>query len=308
MKLSGEASTKATALTWVALNRIAVGYSDGSICLWSVHPAVLLSRHPVHHNDIVSMASGYPSKPYLVASSPIGGATRFVDLRSPSYETTEVATPVVNVQANLIAWNDHLLGFFSALPSSNPLNTTISFMHHAQFPVVRRAFLGDSPPTCISVGRTHPFLLIGASDGSLWATNPLVEVFASKHTISKRLRIFQHEHRPKELYISSSTASKRGASRVLQGFPIENARTMATDVKQVMTKKSELGMRDELGDENEDGMLADVWRGIVHEPGTRIAMVEWNPNDGHGCWAAAAMASGLVKVMDLGLEALNLKK
>lgn len=41
---------------------------------------------------------------------------------------------------------------------------------------------------------------------------------------------------------------------------------------------------------------------VVHEPRTRITMVAWNPNVEYGWWAAVAMGSGLVKIMDLGLE------
>jgi transcription factor C subunit 6 len=43
-------------------------------------------------------------------------------------------------------------------------------------------------------------------------------------------------------------------------------------------------------------------RMVLHEPLTRITNVEWNPNLDFGCWAAAAMGSGVVRVMDLGVE------
>ncbi|KAL8371658.1 hypothetical protein RB595_001449 [Gaeumannomyces hyphopodioides] len=41
---------------------------------------------------------------------------------------------------------------------------------------------------------------------------------------------------------------------------------------------------------------------ILHEPETRIITIAWNPNLDVGWWAAAAMGSGLLRVMDLGLE------
>lgn len=41
---------------------------------------------------------------------------------------------------------------------------------------------------------------------------------------------------------------------------------------------------------------------ILHEPETRIVTIAWNPNLDVGWWAAAVMGSGLLRVMDLGLE------
>ena len=43
-------------------------------------------------------------------------------------------------------------------------------------------------------------------------------------------------------------------------------------------------------------------RFAIQEPLTRITAVAWNPNIEVGWWAAAAMGSGLVRVMDLGVE------
>lgn len=64
-------------------------------------------------------------------------------------------------------------------------------------------------------------------------------------------------------------------------------------------------------DVNEDGLkrpqevklLHDLERTrvVVHEARTRITVAAWNPNVEYGWWAAAAMGSGLVKVMDLGI-------
>jgi transcription factor C subunit 6 len=41
---------------------------------------------------------------------------------------------------------------------------------------------------------------------------------------------------------------------------------------------------------------------------TRISAVAWNPNVEFSWWAAAAMASGLVRIMDLGEQQLSRKK
>lgn len=298
-------------MTWVTFNRIAVGYTDGSIALWSLHPRMVLSRQPVHHATIMDMVSGYPTLPYLIASVPIGGALRLVDLQAPSYEASECENHVIYPHANLLAYSDLLLGFMAPFPSRNIFTTSAGFLHHSQFPHFRRIFAGESRLTCLAMGRTHPYLLVGASDGSLWAMNSFGELFGHRRESASRLRVFQHEHRSKELFDSGSPASQRGASRIIQGFAkvknndkrgekVKPSRTVKKSKSKTMNRTEALGDADM--EDDEAGDVPDPSRGIIYEPLTRITAVEWNPNEGYSCWAAAAMGSGLVRVMDLGLE------
>ncbi|KAG5997791.1 hypothetical protein E4U54_002310 [Claviceps lovelessii] len=309
--LENEASVKATAMAWATSNRLVVGYSDGSVALWSVYPCFLISRQPVHHSLIVDLATGHPSHPFLVASTPIGGVTKLVDLSRPTVETTEVQTNAVSWQPNMLAYSRHLQGFYSVYPSANALNTMVAFLHQRFFPIVRRVFVGESYNSGLAVGRTHPFLLIGSTDGSLWSLNPQVELFNSRRGPTDRLRIFQHEHRSKELFPADSPASERGASRFLHGFAVEKGRRPKGEVKvqpakkQKRPKRADVGAVEGGGDDDEDEEAASVMdptRGIVYEPLSRVTSIEWNPNQDFGCWAAAATASGLVRIMDLGLD------
>lgn len=305
--LNNEDDVKATAMAWVTFNRLAIGYSDGSIALWSIYPSRLLSRHPVHHSPIVDMVSGYPTLAHIIASTSIGGTAKLIDLQSPSHETTEVQSSAVHTQPNLMGYSDHMLGFYSLFPSASVINTMVAFMHHANFPVVRRIFTADSFLSCLSVGRTHPFLLIGTQDGSLWCVNPQVQLYTSRRGFTNRLRIFQHEHRPAELFTEESPAAVRGAARLLQNFVVDSNRSQKAEGKtpakkggKKPKKKDDVG--DDINDDDEAAVAADPSRGIIYDATTRVTVVEWNPNDGFGCWAAAAMASGLVRVLDLGLE------
>ncbi|KAF4122342.1 hypothetical protein GMORB2_7334 [Geosmithia morbida] len=315
LRLPGD--IKPTAMTWVGLNRLAVGYSDGCTVLWSMHPCCVLSRQMTHHSAIVDMTSGYPTFPYLVASVPVGGHVKLVDMRNPSCETTEFPTLSVSTTPNLLSWSHHLKGFFAMMPSSNVLSTMVGFMHHAYFPIPRRTFASDSFTTCLDVGRTHPFLLVGSADGSLAALNPqfdLFQVLQGRRESSDRIRIFQHEHRPAEHFPASSGAAQRGVSRILHGFLPEKNRKARVDGKRAPAKpppkKKKRAEDDDAGDQQDGGGddseeaagSVDPTRVIVHEPGTRITAVQWNPNEAYGCWAAAATASGLVKIMDLGLD------
>ena len=305
LEIVDEYSVKATAMAWININRLAVGYSDGSIGLWSINPQRLLSRHPLHHNDVVSIASGYPTKPYVIASNCFGGRTKIIDLQAPSYERTEASATAINVQPNLLVYSDHLMGFTTLYPSSKMLNTVIGFAHMSQFPQIRRLFTGDSYPTCLAAGHTHPFLLIGLADGSLWSMNPQNALFSKRYEITYRIRLLQHEHRPAEHFpADSSPAAARGVSRVLRGYRMEkNQQPLIARTPAKKNKKAKVAADDGEDDEEGPTSMADPSRAVVHEPLTRITVVEWNPNEGYGCWAAAAMGSGLVMVMDLGLEA-----
>ncbi|KAI6779280.1 uncharacterized protein J7T54_001010 [Emericellopsis cladophorae] len=221
-------------MTWVGFNRIAIGYNDGSVALWSVHPERLLSRHAVHHSPVIDMASGYPSQPYLVASVPIGGMVRLVDLRRPSNDSAEIPMLSVNTTPNILNWSEHLQGYFFMNPSSSIFNSVIQFSHYASFPVTKRVFTGDSRLTCLAIGKTHPFALIGTTDGSLWAINPQFEVMQLTNIrgeLTERIKVFQHEHRPAERFEPSSPASQRGASRFMRGFKPEKSRHAVVETK-----------------------------------------------------------------------------
>lgn len=299
LELANE-STQATTMAWINCNRLSVGYTDGSITLWSIFPKRLLSRHPVYHNHVMDMASAYPTFPYLISSSPVGGQPKLIDLRAPAYEVTESGTQSVNTASGVTSWSDHLLGFYSPLPSSNALNTVVGFSHHAFYPVSRRIATPDSFVTCLSAGRTHPYLLLGTLDGSLWSLNPQNELFSVRYEISDRIRVFQHEHRSAGLFKEGEPGSERGAARILQGFRKEKNPNPRTEFHKALAAKKTAKKG-----KAKTGESATISKDVIHESLTRMTAVEWNPNPAYGCWAAVAMASGLVRVMDLGLEAEN---
>jgi transcription factor C subunit 6 len=73
-------------------------------------------------------------------------------------------------------------------------------------------------------------------------------------------------------------------------------------------KKAKLAEFIEVGDSGaDDAPLEEISahmasRMVIHEPLTRVAAVAWNPNVDFGTWTAVAFGSGLVRVMDVGVE------
>ncbi|EFX00524.1 transcription factor tfiiic complex subunit [Grosmannia clavigera kw1407] len=308
--LPDEYNVAATCLTWLGLNRLVLGHTDGSLSLWSVRPRLLLQRLPVHATHVLDVCSGYPSYPYMVASHPVGGLARLVDLTRPSSEHTFHPSPMVTFQPGLLQWCDHMLGFAAAAPSNNPRNGRLDFLHVRFYPGSRTFFPGRglAPPICLAVGTSHPFALVGRADGSLWACNVMQKVFRNRADLSYRLKIVDVEFRPPASEYRHP--SVRGAVRILHGFEPERNEQPAA---QPIASSSSNAPKDYASSNNDSdggppsndaGSDAEQESGqaVIHDPLTRISAVAWNPNIEYGWWAAVGMACGLVRIVDLGVD------
>ncbi|KAI1780109.1 WD40 repeat-like protein [Hypoxylon cercidicola] len=309
--------------TWINMNRVAVALSDGSVAVWSLSPCLQLQRHPIHSSPIMDIVSSYPSSPYIVATMPMGGEFTITDLNRPTAETTYHGNPLVSLQPNVVSWSDHLRGFASIWPTAFPGTSTISFVQSRVFPLSRHICTVEGQTTCLAFGICHPFLLAGSSDGSVWALNVMRKI-ASHRERTQKLKVFQHEYRqPPQAEATEEEAertARRGACRILHGFmPEANIHPLGTRIAKQSRSKSNKVEKKKAGkkkaDKLEDGRESDIPTGmdgenftlvsgpiIIHDPLTRITTLAWNPNVEFSWWAAAAMGSGLVRVMDLGID------
>ncbi|KAI0176404.1 WD40 repeat-like protein [Hypoxylon sp. FL1284] len=318
----GEHTLEINCFAWMNMNRIAVALSDGSVAVWSLSPCLQLQRHPIHSSPIMDIVSSYPSNPYTVVTMPMGGELTITDLSRPTAETTYHANPLVSLQPNVVAWSEHLGGFASIWPTSFPGTSTISFVQSRVFPLSRHICTVESQTTCLAFGACHPFLLVGSSDGSVWALNVMRKT-ASHRERTHKLKVFQHEYRPPRQPAAAEEDAEHEANhracRILHGFlPEANIHPLGTRVaKQSRIKKSKVEKKkaarkaqnpeDSGGSDDPTAMDEDSFTMvsgpiIIHEPLTRITALCWNPNADFGWWAAAAMGSGLVRVMDLGID------
>ena len=326
-----------TCLTWVNVNRLALGHSDGSVTLWSVYPCKLLQRLTPHSTYVLDICSAYPSYPNLICTAPVGGCITLIDLNQPSAEMAYLPTCIINFQPHLLAWNETMQGFVIQYPGSNTSNTSLAFAHVHFFCQSRTMFAGPNAVTCLSSGSTHPYVLVGCADGSLWSFNALAKLFSQKYERTYKMKILEHEYRPVEPKqpryhpalsrpADESPAPDlllRGAVRILQGFsPEENDDARAEYRREAEKKKKkkheterEAGGRKARGRPKKattDGTVQEEEleppidligaRSFTHEPLTRITSVQWNPNLDFSCWAACAFGSGLIRVMDLGRQ------
>jgi transcription factor C subunit 6 len=324
LKIRGEHGVEITCFTWVNANRIAAGLSDGSVAVWSIHPCRLLQRHPIHPSPIMDITSSYPSHPFIIATTPVGGLCTVTDLSRPNQELVYCANPNTSFQPNLLAWSEHLRGYVSTWPTSFPGNSTVSFLAARVYPQARMLINISGQPTCLAMGSCHPYILVGSSDGSVWITNTMRKSIFHRMRTNK-LKLFQHEY---NALVSSDEVgaedeeTPRGVCRILHGFrPEDNGHPRAAKAGEQLRKANEAkggparkkrrgtGQGEEAAqktnaapDEDSEGMRYASSSLVVQDPLSRITFVTWNPNVEFSWWAAAAMGSGLVRIMDLGVD------
>ncbi|KAK4215327.1 WD40-repeat-containing domain protein [Rhypophila decipiens] len=310
-----------TCLAWANLNRIVLGHSDGSVTLWSIYPCQMLDRVAVHTSYIIDIATGYPSNPYIIATVPVGGCATITDLSQPTSESTYFPVPSINFQPNVLAWSEPMQGFLMLYPSSTP-NTTVAFLHHRFFPQARSICTGTNSVTCIALGSTHPFLLMGAADGTVYSCNALQKLFKQKSEPLNKIKLLEHEYRPVEGWNTTNKAANtteegpfiRGAARILQGFLPEINDDPRTEKRKELDRKKKMerakkasGGRGRKKGATAANSLAELddrlaSRMVIHEPLSRVTYLAWNPNLMFSCWAACSMGSGLIRVVDVGIR------
>lgn len=322
MGITADYSVNVTCLAWVNLNRLVLGHKDGSVTLWAVYPCKLLQRIAPHTTHIIDICTGYPSNPYIIATVPVGGCVTITDLSQPSSEFTYFPVPSINFQPNLICWSEPMQGFMAIYPSSTP-NTTVAFLHHRYFCQARSICTGPNAVTCITTGSTHPFLLTGGADGSVYSCNGLQKLFKQKAEPLNKIKVMEHQYRPvsdwnnRDMFKNNDedTPSLRGASRILQGFVPELNDDPRTERRKELDRKKKIERHKKAKTKRGRKRAAELAAGgadmeelddrlnslvATHEPLTRVTNIAWNPNLLFSCWAACAMGSGLVRVIDLG--------
>ncbi|KAI1844288.1 hypothetical protein JX266_009579 [Neoarthrinium moseri] len=326
IELKSEYNVKITSFAWLNVNRVAVGHSDGSVAVWSLYPCMMLQRHPIHSSPVMDIKSGYPSHPFIVATVPTGGVVTVTDLNRPNAELVYCANLNISLQPNLLAWCEHMRGFVSLWPSSSPANNSVSFMAIRTWPQTRFAAAANGQVTCLDVGTHHPYLLVGSTEGTLWLSNPFRRIFFFKNK-HKKLRIFQHDYQALNVQDKDDQDTDqevpRGVCRILHGFQPEHNAHPKHEKSNAMAKRHggqkkakkgkskkkapviEAEEADEDLEDEGDGSAMPAGDITIHDPLTRISAVTWNPNIQFSWWAAAATASGLVRIMDLGTEQLG---
>ena len=277
-----------TSLAWLSTFDIAASTAQGFVAIFNIANGIKTpAPRPwffklISETYILNITSGYPSRPHILFTTSMSGYLRMTDLRAPVSDSVESAR--FRLGSPTLAWHEASQCLLTCDETPNlrslPIRRFFSSMllHKLPAPSHLSQTLVTSP--------VHSCVLIGLTNGSIIATNPLRRIQHSRSPIFSQ-KWFHHE-------FSASTPRARelggeagGVVRFSDGFKVENA--SAREKKQVLEAKKNKG---------ETGLNLLT----VYEEKTCITALGWNPNLHCGGWAAAGMGSGLLRVEDVALD------
>ncbi|KAF2444860.1 hypothetical protein P171DRAFT_387441 [Karstenula rhodostoma CBS 690.94] len=304
-------STLPTCLCWLSPTTIAVGTASGNIAIWTLtHPGIFPPSNapdaerrrppPWFHKQladtyIVTVSSGYPSRPQFLSLTTADGFARLIDVRAP------VADAISSLRGRMIvhsqAWHEHTQSFVMLDEYYLLKHGTLRRYNQAIY-----TFRIDSTLTAVATSPVHPAVLIGSSDGSVAATNGLCKIMNSKD-IPWSLMWFKHEWRK-----PMRDAETNGAGPAVQSDGPTEGKSASPDDPEVMSrpltritegyKPVQTSMQyPDSTKRHKDGAKFIT----VFEEKSAATRVAWNPNLRCGTWAVAGMQSGMLRVDDLGV-------
>lgn len=303
-------STLPTCLCWLSPTTIAVGTASGNVAIWTLtHPGMFpppntpnakKPRPPpwfykqLADTYVVTVSSGYPSRPQFLSLTTADGFARLVDLRAP------IADSISSLRGRMIvhsqAWHEHTQSFVMLDEYYLLKHGTLRRYNQAIY-----TFRTDSTLTTVATSPVHPAVLVGSSDGSVAATNGLCKIMNAKD-IPWSLLWFRHEWRRA---VRDGETTENGSATPLDG-PVEGASASPVDsaVARPLTRITEgyKAVQTSMQYPDSTKRHKDGAKFItVFEEMSAATRVAWNPNLKCGTWAVAGMQSGMLRVEDLGV-------
>ncbi|OXV11615.1 hypothetical protein Egran_00624 [Elaphomyces granulatus] len=272
-------STVCTCLTWLSPSDIAVGCANGFVAIWNIAslPATEIESSPVpyfymqlHSTYILNISSAYPQHPHLLGTTSMGGQTRLTSILDPQKDMVD--TVRMRMGSMQMSYSPVLQAFFS-----HDENDFVRLLAIRRFySTITVARLPSTVSTLAPCSFWHPSALLGCTGGTVIAVNPLRRLLHSREK-NWHLIWFTHE------WIRNQEENGVCVSRFLDGHRAESVglmRNMVTDRRRLV-----------------NGSLIVT----IHEEGTHITTLAWNPNQQCAGWASAGMGCGLVRVEDLAM-------
>ena len=262
-----------TCVAWLSPSDIVVGCSNGFVAIWSILPSSEPEPqpyfyHPIHISWVLNITSVYPTSPHLVSTISIDGETRLWSIIDPQSETTGTV--------RMRSASPHL--------SYSPVLQAVCSSDENEFGrlmPIRRFFatnsVGKIPSTVSALAPCswwHPSVMYGGTGGEVLATNPFRRMLNPKDG-SWQQRWFSHE------WTQGRDANGPGVSRFFDGFRAET-QSLA---------------RNMTGENRPMGLSLTT----IHDEGTHVTGLGWNPNRRCAGWASAALGCGLLRVEDIAI-------
>lgn len=315
--------TVPTCLHWLSACSLAVATAAGTVAIWTLtRPETFPRSDPdprgprpwfyelLADTYILTMSSGWPSRPQYLSISIADGFARLFDLRSPNADTV----PSIRGRTLCIsqAWHEQTQTF--VMPDEHYIvkHTPIRRYYHNLY-----SMRLESSITRVATSPVHPGVLVGAAEGNVEASNPIGRITNYK-TIPWQQKWFTHEWRgPVENLVAkpaedSDDALPEGTS----GDPptvspsaaddkvvIESPRsTHSQPLVRILEGYKAIQPGIQHSTTSKKATNPETNKGItIFEEQSAITALAWNPNLKYGTWAVAGMGSGLLRVEDIGL-------
>lgn len=327
--------TTCTNLTWLSSSSIAASCANGFVAIWDLS-SILIPRlkypphfpapnprpwfyHCLHQSHILNITSGYPSRPHIIFTSSMDGHIRLTDIRNPIQDFA--LTQRQRVSLPPLSWYDHSQSIISTddnlLLKMTPLRRLYSSTSFARC---------EALVTDITTSPIHPIILAGCADGRVWGVNPLKRPKSGKAD-TWQICWFGHEWRrgissPDARSGRQEPLSVEGDASPGDGGGAQDPDTMDLDADTSVGATKEKPMEEILreplcrivdgykmvkagagsSEERAKARNSATTTIAVHEQLTAITKVAWNPNLRFGTWAAAATASGIVRIEDMAAD------
>jgi transcription factor C subunit 6 len=333
-----------TCIQWLSGTTLAVATASGILAIWTLTHSGMFPTcgskgaqrcwpqpwfcKQIADTYILTLSSGYPSRPQFISITTADGLDRIFDLRSPLFDTCSSTRGRMLVLTQ--AWHEHSQTFISPneyyMLKHNPIRCYYKIAYSMRI---------ESPITVCATSPVHPCILVGGSDGIVTATNPIMKVLNAKTRPWQQIW-FKLEWRPpvERLALKIKPWERQARdeipiSDVVQGWddgmndihhavessndvtaPHTNVGSEATSISPPPEALSHPLIRITEGyNPNRPGMsypdeekrYTEAAKSITtYEAESAISRLAWNPNLKFGTWAAAGSNSGILRVEDLG--------
>jgi transcription factor C subunit 6 len=313
-------NTIPTCLHWLSGTTLSAATSSGTLAIWTLtrpntlppSEADIQSPKPWFYKQIsdtyiLTLSSGWPSQPQYISVSTADGFARLYDIRSPNADTT--ASVRGRVLCITQAWHEHTQAFI--MPDEHYIlkhNPIRRFYHNIY------SLRSDSSIVRVAASPVHPGVLVGGTNGTVIASNPVVRVVNTKNTPWQQ-NWFSHEWRGPVQNFVTQPDSQEGEDAENEPVVSSMSEGVATDPnshvnQEVLSKPlvritegykaTQPGIQHSVTTkrkpENEISTLITVF-----EEKSAITALAWNPNVRFGTWAVAGMGDGLLRVEDVGV-------
>ncbi|KAL1590955.1 hypothetical protein WHR41_00139 [Cladosporium halotolerans] len=280
-----------TRLTWSSATRISAGCANGCVAVFDLtktsvseipRPSIYTS---VASGYILSITSCYPSHQNLFLTTSADGYPRLTDLNDPmpGSPSGTILGPRSRSTQDIIAWHE-----FSQIAIVMDDNFALKALPLRRFFTTIALGRAKTVGTSLAVSPCHPFILMGTANGEITGSNPMRRIIQPKALPLLQVWFMHEWRRPTQPELEGQQSTPKpvgnnGLSRFVEGFKVEQGQRTYREGSM----------------QNSDDKDHGLHFHTVHEEETGVSAMSWNPNKECGTWAAAGLASGLLRVEDL---------